>query len=89
MTAEDIEVVREHHPNGALKSEEFYYEGLRHGTFRSWYSDGTLRDERVFNMGKMNGHHKEWRKDMTLHYHVVFENDRVVSKIITGSGLYM
>jgi len=45
---EKIEVEKSYYPNGKLKSERSYKNGIPHGLHREWYENGILASEHVF-----------------------------------------
>ncbi len=51
--AEQIE--RTYYPNGSIRTESFYENGVLNGIFRRYYDDGTLREEANFIDGKPDG----------------------------------
>lgn len=48
------------YPNGKLKSNVFYVNGLEQGVATSWYMDGTIHSETCYENGLMHGYSRLW-----------------------------
>jgi hypothetical protein len=51
---------KEYWPNGKLKLQQPYRNGLEHGTHKAWHENGTLSYDMPYTNGKVNGRINKW-----------------------------
>ncbi len=83
LWCEDAEEVhqgplREWWPNGQLRYELPYRDGVPEGVSQSWYQDGRINSRRTFRDGKLDGVDRHWHPNGKLRSEVRFEMNRAV-----------
>lgn len=69
--AEQIE--RTYYPNGSIRTESCYKNGLLNGVFRRYYDDGSLWEEANFVDGKLEGSKVTYYKNGVVQAVVVYQ----------------
>ncbi len=73
-------IARDHHKNGAIKSEYPIKDGKLHGTIKEWFPDGKPLSEIEYFNGEHHGLCKEWTSDGKPYRECVYEHDHLVSE---------
>lgn len=68
------------YPNGSVKSQQMFVDGVLHGRSRSWRPDGTLASETNYRFGVMDGDSFEYSLRGRLEQALRFRMGRLVSK---------
>jgi len=65
---------KEYHPNGKLKSEATYRNGIKEGKEKQWHKNGQLSVQVSYINGEMEGEYKEWHNNGQLGVEVTYIN---------------
>ena len=68
--------VRSWYPNGTIKEEEVYLNGLRTGPLVRWSKNGTKKMLATFKEGKMSGQYQSWNRDGKTKEKGYYQNDK-------------
>lgn len=60
---------------GQLLSQEFYVDGIRHGSSREWWPDGRLKSEGEICRGRPHGVFRRWHPNGQLAETCLFDDD--------------
>lgn len=65
-------------PNGKLKTEIEYVDGLPHGIVKLYYSNGQLKRELHFEHGRRHGTDRSWYENGQLFIDTEYDNNRAI-----------
>jgi len=78
---DEIEQKKICYPNGKLRAEISYKQGVPHGYQRVWHENGILASENYFNYGAPEGVGRQWDKDGNLLFSYKIRNGTGIQKV--------
>ena len=73
-----------YYKTGELMAEVYYFGGLRQGAATVYHKDGSVYQEIEYHYGKKNGTTKTLQQGGKIKIFEVYENDKIMSKIIVN-----
>jgi antitoxin component YwqK of YwqJK toxin-antitoxin module len=75
-------VARTYYPNGNLRREAYFQNGVQHGLTRSYYENGQLKSEEYYEQSRLEGPAKFYEPDGRLQWEAVFHKGQIVDSTL-------
>lgn len=85
----ETEIRKFHYPDGSLRAERCFKDGVPHGWHREWHQNGVLASEVFLKNGVPDGVAKQWNEHGELVCTYKIENGTGIQKIwIANQGIW-